>query len=223
MIGSALSESHMNPYRIAWLLLGMALDASAGGPVEAVGLFKDRAMIRVLGREHYLTVGQTSPEGATLVESDAQHAVVRYKDETYRLSLTDRVGGSFQPATQKSISITPDDIGQYRIQGTINGHSTAFLIDTGASVVAISERSAKEMGLQYLNSPERAPIVTAQGQVNSYLVELETLNVGGIETHNVRAAVIPGNYPVDVLLGMSFLHKVKMEQSAGVMVLKQLY
>ena len=45
--------------------------------------------------------------------------------------------------------------------------------------------------------------------------------VGGIQTHNVRAAVIPGDYPLEVLLGMSFLHKVKMEQQAGVLVLKQ--
>ncbi len=208
---------------VLFLTIGIALDAFASAPVEAVGLFKDRAMIRVLGREHYLIAGQTSPEGATLVESDAQHAVVRYKDETYRLTLTDRVGGTFQAPTQATISIAPDDIGQYRIQGTINGHYTDFLVDTGASLVAISERTAKEMGIPYVNSTERAPVVTAQGQVNSFLVDLETLTVGGIQTHHVRAAVIPGNYPLEVLLGMSFLHKVKMEQNAGVMVLRQLY
>lgn len=215
----------MNGRRAAWLtiLVGCALGAYASAPVEAVGLFKDRAMIRVLGHERYLTVGQTSPEGATLVESDAQHAVVRYKDETYRLTLTDRVGGTFQPANQTTISIAPDAIGQYRIKGTINGFATDFLVDTGASLVAISEREAKQIGLAYANSTERAPVVTAQGQTNSYIVDLDTLTVGGIQTHHVRAAVIPGDYPVEVLLGMSFLHKVKMEQTAGVMVLKQLY
>jgi len=215
----------MKGYRAAWLvvLAACAFDARANAPVEAVGLFKDRAMIRVLGHERYLLVGQTSPEGATLVESDAQHAVVRYKDETYRLTLTDRVGGTFQPPNQTTISIAPDAIGQYRIQGTINGYSTDFLVDTGASLVAISEREAKQLGLDYANSPERAPVVTAQGQANSYIVDLETLTVGGIQTHHVRAAVIPGDYPIEVLLGMSFLHKVKMEQTAGVMVLKQLY
>jgi aspartyl protease family protein len=205
------------------LLSGIACGAFANAPVEAVGLFKDRAMIRVLGKEHYLTVGQTSPEGATLVESDAQHAVVRYKDETYRLSLSDRVGGVFQAPSQASLSIAPDQIGQYRAQGTINGRPADFLVDTGASLVAISERSAKQMGIQYATSPERAPVVTAQGQIDSYLVDLDTLTIGGIQTTHVRAAVIPGDYPLEVLLGMSFLHKVKMEQQAGVMVLKQLY
>ena len=205
------------------VLMNWSYGALANAPVEAVGLFKDRAMIRVLGKEHYLVVGQTSPEGATLVESDAQHAVVRYKDETYRLTLTDRVGGTFVPPNQTTIAIQPDNIGQYRIQGTINGFSTDFLVDTGASLVAISEREAKQIGIEYAKSPERAPVVTAQGQANSYIVDVETLTVGGIQTHHVRAAVIPGDYPLEVLLGMSFLQKVKMEQTAGVMVLKQIY
>jgi aspartyl protease family protein len=205
------------------LLCSTTLTAFANAPVEAVGLFKDRAMIRVLGKEHYLTVGQTSPEGAVLIESDAQHAVVRYKDETYRLTLSDRVGGTFQAPNQTSLSIAPDDIGQYRAQGSINGHMVDFLVDTGASLVAISERTAKRMGIPYAESTERAPVVTAQGQVNSYLVDLDTLTIGGIQTHHVRAAVIPGDYPLEVLLGMSFLHKVKIDQQAGVLVLKQLY
>ncbi len=217
--------TRMKRFRAALLALlsGMALAAFANAPVEAVGLFKDRAMIRVLGKEHYLTVGQTSPEGAMLVESDAQHAVVRYKDETYRLTLSDRVGGTFQAPTQTSLSIAPDDIGQYRAQGSINGHMVDFLVDTGASLVAISERTAKQMGIPYAESQERAAVVTAQGQVNSYLVDLDTLTIGGIQTTHVRAAVIPGDYPLEVLLGMSFLRKVKMDQQAGVLVLKQLY
>ena len=205
------------------LMATFAVSGSANAPVEAVGLFKDRAMIRVLGKEHYLTIGQTSPEGATLVESDAQHAVVRYKDETYKLTLSDRVGGTFQAANQTSLSIAPDEIGQYRMQGSINGHMVDFLVDTGASLVAISERTAKQMGIRFADSPERAPVVTAQGQVNSYLVDLDTLTIGGIQTHHIRAAVIPGDYPLEVLLGMSFLRKVKMDQQAGVLVLKQLY
>ena len=205
------------------LLSSVACAAFANAPVEAVGLFKDRAMIRVLGVEHYLTVGQTSPEGATLVESDAQHAAVRYKDQIYKLSLSDQVGGVFQAPTQTSLSIAPDNIGQYRAQGTINGRPADFLVDTGASLVAISGRSAKAMGIPYDESPERAPVVTAQGQIDSYLVDLDTLTIGGIQTHHVRAAVIPGDYPLEVLHGMSFLHKVKMEEQAGVLVLNQLY
>ncbi len=220
----------MNALRAAWLmpLFGVAIAAvataaAAAPPVEAVGLFKGRAMIRVLGTERYLTVNQTSPEGAVLLEADAQHAVVRFKDETYRLTLSEQVGGVFLAPTHASLSIAPDDHGQYRAQGSINGHTTDFLVDTGASLVAISERMANQMNIRYADSPEKASVVTAQGQVDAYLIDLDTLTLGGIKTHHVRAAVIPGNYPLEALLGMSFMRKVKMEQQADVLVLKQLY
>ena len=99
----------MNALRAAWLmpLLSVAMAAAAAPPVEAVGLFKGRAMIRVLGTERYLTVNQTSPEGATLLESDAQHAVVRFKDETYSLTLSEQQGGVFKTPTQTTLSIAP--------------------------------------------------------------------------------------------------------------------
>jgi aspartyl protease family protein len=214
----------MKGLRIALCVLAIVtLPAGAAGPVQAVGLFKDRAMIRVLGQEHYLTIGQSSPEGAQLLAADSTHAVVRYQGQTYDLTLTEQVAGAggYQKASEVNLSIAPDEVGQYRAQGTVNGFFTNFLVDTGASLVAISEREAREMNLSYMESSERAPVVTAQGKANAYLVELDSVVVGGIEAHNVRAAVIPGDYPVEVLLGMSFLRKVKLEQQAGVLVLKQ--
>ncbi len=141
-----------------------------------------------------------------------------------KLTLSDRVGGVFQAPTQTSLSIAPDEIGQYRVQGSINGHMVDFLVDTGASLVAISERTANQMGISA--SPIRRSARRSsrrKDRSNSYLVDLDTLTLGGIQTHHVRAAVIPGDYPLEVLLGMSFLRKVKMDQQAGVLVLKQLY
>jgi aspartyl protease family protein len=175
------------------LLVVTGSTAIANGPVQAVGLFKDRAMIRVLGKEHYLTVGQASPEGATLIESDSTHAVVRYKDETYRLTLTEQVVGGFKKPTDVNLSIPPDSLGQYRIQGSINGFAVGFRVDTGASLVALSERQAKEMGIDY-SSSTHAPVVTAQGRRVSKMVELDSVVVGGIQTRAARRG-IPGNYP----------------------------
>jgi len=195
--------------------------AHASSPVEAVGLFKDRAMLRVLGNEHYMKVGDTSPEGAHLDSATSEVAMVTYRGESYRLTLSDAVGGSFATVTDASISIMPDARGQYRVRGSINGRVVDFLVDTGASMVAISERDARSLGIDFESSNERAPVVTAQGQTQSYVVNLSEVVVGGIETRAVRAAVIPGSYPADILLGMSFLTKVSMEQADGVLRLKQ--
>ncbi len=224
MIYCRLIRRHLcNLSAAAVVALGIAQPSMANAPVEAVGLFKDRAMIRVMGAEHYLLVGQTSPEGAKLESANAETAIVSYAGQSYRLTLTDRVGGSFAEVKDTSISIAPDDLGQYRIGGAINGRTIGFLVDTGASVVAMSSVHATQLGIDYEASPDRAQVMTAQGTAQSYLVNLDTVNVGGIETHHVRAAVIPGSYPVEVLLGMSFLRKVTMAESGGVLQLKQKY
>ncbi|NJN52350.1 MAG: TIGR02281 family clan AA aspartic protease [Gammaproteobacteria bacterium] len=176
----------------AALFAALSVAALGNAPVEAVGLFKDRAMIRVMGTSHYLVVGQTSPEGARLEAANAEFAMVHYQGTSYRLTLSDRVGGTFAEVRDASISIAPDDLGQYRVGGAINGRTVGFLVDTGASVVAMSSVHAEQLGIEYEGSPDRAQVMTAQGQAQSYLVNLESVNVGGIETHHVRAAVIPG-------------------------------
>lgn len=201
------------------LLLAAGVDAAA--PVEAVGLFKGRAMLRVQGVEHYLRVGETSPEGALLVSANAHEAVVDFKGERYHVGLSDRVGANFNAVTRANIAIAPDDMGQYRVSGAINGQFVNYLVDTGASLIAISAAQAKGLGIPYTNTSETGSVVTAQGQAKAYFVVLDSVNVGGIESHNVKAAVIEGAYPVEILLGMSYLRTVSMSQQNGVLTLQQ--
>ena len=177
---------------LAMMSLWFALDAAATGPVEAVGLFKGRAMIRVQGVEHYMREGETSPEGATLVSATAKEAVVDFKGERYRVGLSDRVGANFNAVARASIAILPDDMGQYRVSGAINGQSVNYLIDTGASLIAISSAQAKGLGIPYTRAADVGSVVTAQGQAKAYFVTIDSVNVGGIESRNVKAAVIEG-------------------------------
>lgn len=201
------------------LLLGV-LPAVALPPVEVLALFKDRAVVRAAGSEHMLREGETSPDGITLLEADARGARVRYRGETYQLDLSRHVAGRFTAAERQRVSISPDSLGQYRVRGAINGTFVNFLVDTGASVVALSQRHAGSLGID-LERAERGVVQTAQGTVGSAFVTLDEVVVGGITAYNVQAAVIEGNYPVEILLGMSFLRKVGMEEQNGVLTLVQ--
>ena len=97
-----------------------------------------------------------------------------------------------------------------------------FLVDTGASVVALSAREADGLGLDYLNGT-KGSVQTAQGVANSYFLMLDEVVVGGITAHNVQAAVIEGAYPVEILLGMSFLRQVALHEQGGVLTLTAKY
>lgn len=209
-----------------WLplvILALAAPALATVPVEIVALFKDRAVIRVGGAEQMLKVGETSPQGVTLLAADAEGARLRYRDAEHSLSLSNRVAGTFKPADRQRVDISPDGLGQYRIRGAIDGQFVNFLVDTGASVVAMSARHARSLGLDCASRGRTGTVQTAQGSASACFLNLSQVTVGGITGHNVQAAVIDGDHPVDILLGMSFLRQVAMEERAGVLTLTAKY
>ena len=119
---------------------------------------------------------------------------------------------------EDSVSLNQDQRGQYRVRGAINMSPVTFLVDTGASLIAMSERHARAVGLDY-SQAEVGKVQTAQGLANAYFTNLAQVSIGGIMLHNVKATVITGDYPTDVLLGMSFLNQVNMRDMEGVLTL----
>lgn len=198
----------------------VAMTAEAVVPIEIVGLFKDMAVIRAGGGEKLLKVGETTPQGVTLVSASSREAIVAWKGTRHTLGLSKQVAGQYAEAQVSEVSIPADSLGQYRIRGAINNHYVDFLIDTGASVVAISSAQADALGINYKQGT-RGSVQTAQGNAESYFMNLQQVTVAGITAHNVQAAIITGNYPVDILLGMSFLRQVSIRESSGVMTLVQ--
>ncbi|MEM7218155.1 MAG: TIGR02281 family clan AA aspartic protease [Pseudomonadota bacterium] len=206
---------------LALLSLLCAGVAHATPKLELVGLFKDRAVLVIDGQQRLLRSGQTSPEGVLLVSADTSQATVRFKGVTERLSLSQRVSTSFARVEPQELTISADELGQYRVRGAINGHFLTLLVDTGASVVALSSATAERLGIDYL-SGEEGVVETANGRATSYFVVLDQVTVGEISRRNVRAAVVRGFYPTDVLLGMSFLGGLRMTEQQGVLSLSQI-
>jgi aspartyl protease family protein len=193
------------------------LRASTPG-VEVVALFKDRAVLRTSAGEQMLRVGETSPEGVTLLAADARSARIRNAHGEQVLALSTRVAGSFAAAAPARVAISPDGQGQYRVRGVIDGQPADFLVDTGASVVVMNGNRARQLGLR-LEGARRGTVQTAQGNVDAWFLDLGRVAVAGIESSGVEAAIIDGDFPRDILLGMSFLRDVSIEARDGVMTL----
>ena len=220
----------MNPYSfclkailqssLCIALLLASLNVLAVAPVEALALYKDRAVIRTSDEQVMLKTGETSEGGVTLLTAGPKGATVSYKGETYQLDLSRRVSTRFAEPTTRSLRLNEDELGQYRARGAINNQYVTFLVDTGASVVAMSEQHALSANLNYTVG-ERGMVQTAQGVTGAHFVVLDEVKVGELTVHGVRAAVIDGNHPPEVLLGMSFLNQLKMENENGVLVLSE--
>ena len=209
-------------------LLGLLIGVLVGGtafavpPVEAVALFKDRAVVRTTAGQETLRLGETSKAGVTLLAADTAGAKVRYQGVTYQLSLSARVASSFAQPKIETVRINRNEFDQYRMKGAVNGHYVDFIIDTGASVVVLSERHADMMGLDF-RAGQKGVVHTAQGQASAYFLVVEDVTLGAISLSDVQATVIEGNYPTDALLGMSFLGEVRLTDDAGVLTLTAKY
>lgn len=203
------------------LLAAGSMTVTAGPRVEAVALFKGSTVVQINGVQRTLRVGEKSPEGCVLLTATSSGASIRCGAQVLQLSLSHQVGGNYAEVAQASVRVVADDRGQYWVRGTINGQPADMLIDTGASVVALSGDRAAMLGIQIPAKAQKGYVQTAQGRTESTLVIVDTIDIGGISARNVQAAVVAGNYPQQILLGMSFLRSVSMQDRAGVLVLTQ--
>jgi aspartyl protease family protein len=108
----------------------------------------------------------------------------------------------------------------YRTLGSINGYPVSFLIDTGASIIAMNSIQAKRLGIQYLLDGKPGVVSTASGNVAAYNIRLASVAVGQIKLNDIEAVVIEGTHPEDVLLGMSFLGRLNVRNENEVMMLE---
>jgi len=204
-------------------LTGGAAVAERMAPFEVVGLFKNQAVVRMPGGpEQLLKAGQPSPQGVLLISANPHEGVFEYAGERYTLGLSNRVSSGFKKADLPTLTIPADGLGQYRVRGAINDHYVNFLVDTGASVVAMSAAQADRLGLDY-SGGQRGQVQTAQGTAASHFVVLGEVKVAGLVGRNVQAAVIEGSYPAEILLGMSFLRQMSIHEQDGAMTLTQKY
>jgi aspartyl protease family protein len=111
--------------------------------------------------------------------------------------------------------------GHFEVDGRVDGRRLTFLVDTGASVIALRERDAARLGIHPSRREYTAPVSTANGIVRAAPVELNRVDVGSLTVRNVQALVLPDEVLGENLLGMSFLSRVRWEHRDGRLVLEQ--
>jgi len=125
-------------------------------------------------------------------------------------------------ADSRSVEISPGRNGHFEVAGSIDGHRMDFMVDTGASVVALTARDAAMLGIHPSASEYRALVRTANGTVRAAPVMLDRVEIDDIVVHDVAAMVLPEGALADNLLGLTFLSRLrKFEYSDGRLVLEQ--
>jgi aspartyl protease family protein len=122
----------------------------------------------------------------------------------------------------RSLSIPPDARGHFQTEGRIDGQRIGFMVDTGASMIALNETSAARFGLRPSRGDYNATVTTANGTIKAARTRLAMVDIGGLVVRDVDAMVLPDEALSENLLGLSFLSKLKrFEYANGKMVLEQ--
>ncbi len=121
----------------------------------------------------------------------------------------------------RSVVIPRDGHGHFQADARIEGQHVAFVVDTGASVIALTETDAARVGVRPRPSDYQATVTTANGKVKAAPVRLASVDVGGLVVRDVAAMVLPDESLSQNLLGMSYLSRLKrFELANGQMVLQ---
>jgi len=186
--------------------------------VALIGTFEAKAAILSLdgGAPKTVKVGQTFG-GVTLIAVEKDRATIEVDGK--RRELVRGQTYSSRPGTSgaQSVTLSAGAGGHFSADGQINGTAVRFMVDTGASVIAIPASEATRLRIDY-KSGRRGMTQTAGGPVEAYAVRLDRVRVGDIEVQNVEAVVLERGLDL-TLLGNSFLNRMEMRRDGATMTL----
>lgn len=186
--------------------------------VTLVGVFGDKAAIVAIdgGAPRTVKVGQRL--GAlTLVSVEKDRATVELDGKRRVLVRGQTYSTAGKQAARQSVTLAAGPGGHFVADGQVNGGAVRFMVDTGATAIALPAGDARRLGIDYLKG-RPAVTQTAAGPAPVYVVRLDSVRVGEIELHGVDAMVIEQGLSV-ALLGMTFLNRVEMKRDGATMTL----
>ncbi len=208
-------------YCMAVIGLVGVVGPSGATSVGIIGLFKDKAIVSVDGGPpKTLSAGQ-SLGGARLLSATSESALVEVDGKRRTLVMGQSFASEAHASQRPTVILSAEPSGHFVTQGAVNGVPILFLLDTGATSVAISAYDAKRMNLDYQRNAPVA-IGTAAGVQKAWKVNFDTVKVGSITLNQVDGFVVEANIN-PALLGMSFLNRTDMKREGQTLTLIRRY
>ncbi|MEK6668424.1 MAG: TIGR02281 family clan AA aspartic protease [Pseudomonadota bacterium] len=213
----------------AWLLglglgLGLASAPAWAQSVAMTGSMGSKALLVVNGGAPKALAAGDTHQGVKVLSVGAEQATVEVGGKRQTVTLGGApvsVGGGGGGGGGSQIVLTASSGGHFLTLGSINGRSAHFMVDTGATSVAMGAEDARHMGIDFEKAPRLAGS-TANGTVWMYRVKLRSVRIQDVEVNEVDAVVVPQGMP-HVLLGNSFLTRFQMKRDNDVMTLTRRY
>lgn len=174
------------------------------------------------GKPRIVPVGTKTAEGVRLLSLEDGAAMIELDGRRQRIVLGQHsMAGDGDGDAAAVISLTADSAGHFTTMGSVNGVPVRFLVDTGATLIALGASDAARANIDYRQG-QPGITMTANGTARVWRVTLNSVRVGGVTLHQVNAVVTEHDQPI-ALLGMSFLNRMEMKRDGVTMTLKKRY
>jgi aspartyl protease family protein len=196
---------------------------SATPSVALSGVLGSKALFVINGAPPKMLAAGDSHAGVKLISVSGDQAVIDIGGKRVNLRVGDAPvsqGGSAGAGGGNRIVLPVGSGGHFMANGSINGRAIQFMVDTGATSVAIGINDAQRMGIDFQKG-QAVRMSTANGIAQGWRVRLNSVRVGDVEVFDVEAVVGP-NMPF-ALLGNSFLSRFTMNRGSDTMVLERRY
>lgn len=205
------------------VLVSLALSAlsASATDVSLVGLYAGKALVVIDGgRPQPIPVDSTIQGVKLLAIEDGGVAHFLVDGRRHRLTVGQHaVSAGNDVREAASVTLTADQKGHFYTIGTVNGAPMRFLVDTGATLIAMGKTDADHANIDYRKGTPGTSM-TANGPARIWKVTLNSVRVGDVMLNQVDAAVHEQDLPI-VLLGMSFLNRMTMKRDGQTMTLKK--
>lgn len=219
----------MHPRRRRAVAALAVLAALPGWPLPAAAqsvqlqgmLGASKALLVIDGQIQTVAVGATV-KGVTLrsLAADEAQVLVGGRPVVLRLGASPvSLGGAAGGAGGTEIVLPAGPGGHFLANGSINGKSARFMVDTGATLIALGASDAQRLGLKY-EGGRRGMASTAGGNVPVYEVRLNSVRIGDVEVYDLAAGVVQAPMPY-ILLGNNFLARFNMRREGDTMRLEK--
>lgn len=198
--------------------------AAKADSVSLAGMMGNKALLIVNGSAPKTVAPGEVHQGVKVISTTADQAVIEQSGKRATLRVGDApvsTGGSSTISRGTRIVLTAGSGGHFITAGQINGKAVQFMVDTGATSIAMGAQDAERAGINY-KSGQAIGVSTANGNTQGYRIKLNSVRVGDVEVFDVDAVVTPQAMPF-MLLGNSFLTRFQMTRENDQMTLVKRY
>lgn len=212
----------LNKYWFLGIGLLFSSVSLADTQVNIVGLFSNKAVVIINGgKPKTLSIGQVI-DGVKLLAADSKTATLQIEGKNKTLGMGQAASVGVASGAVSSVTLYADTQGHFVSDCQINGVTLKFLVDTGATTVALNSGDAKFANIDYKRGIP-VQVSTANGVVTAYRVTIANLKIGAVTLSQVEGSVLEGGSPSVVLLGMSALNRLDMKRQDIALTLTKKY